>query len=122
VHDANGGVDAPFAPIRLDDIAAANPDSDGELILPVPVDAPPMPKMHPELGRPTTWWRYRDAAGTMLLAMLRFDKADGSKEFLPLTLWRDPRGLRSLEIGSSTAPALWFGQAGQAARRAGSDL
>ena len=30
----------------------------------------------------------------MLFEVLRFDKPDGDKEFLPLTLWRDAQGLR----------------------------
>ena len=30
----------------------------------------------------------------MLFVISRFDKADGGKEFLPLTLWRDAQGLR----------------------------
>ena len=64
------------------------------LLLPVPANAPPMPETHFALGRPTVPWFYRDPAGAVLFAMFQFDKADGSKEFLPLTLWRDAQGLR----------------------------
>lgn len=88
-------IDAPFAPLKSDEIGSmAAPEFEGELVLPVSGDAPPMPQSHFKLGQPTTRWFYRDAAGEVLFAICRFDKADGSKEFLPLTLWRDAQGLR----------------------------
>jgi uncharacterized protein (DUF927 family) len=69
-------------------------ESEGELVLPVPSDAPLMPQTHLALGQPTDRWVYHDAAGVVLFAVSRFDKADGSKEFLPLTLWRSAQCLR----------------------------
>ena len=94
MHDI-AEVDAPFAPLKPDEIVpVAAPASEGELVLPVPADAPPMPEAHFALGRPTARWKYRDAAGAVLFDVLRFDKSDGSKEFRPLTLWRDAQGLR----------------------------
>jgi putative DNA primase/helicase len=67
---------------------------DGELVLPIPADAPPIPDTHFTLGRPTQRWSYRDRAGAVLFHILRFDKIHGGKEFLPLTLWRAAQGLR----------------------------
>lgn len=94
MHDT-AEVDAPFAPLKLDEIRPlAVPVSQGELVLPVPADAPPMPQDHFKLGRPSARWKYRDAAGAALFEVLRFDKPDGGKEFWPLTLWRGAQGLR----------------------------
>ena len=82
-------VDAPFAPLKPDEIVpVATPASDGELVLPVPAIAPPEPGTPFELGRPSGRWTYHDKAGGALFKMLRFDKPDGDKEFRPLTLCR----------------------------------
>lgn len=87
-------IDAPFAPLTSDETGSvAAPQFDGELVSPVPDDAPPMPQSHFSCGKPTTRWIYRDASGAMLFAVLRFDKA-GDKEFRPLSLWRDLNGFR----------------------------
>src|SRR5262249_53405052 len=61
---------------------------DANLVMPIPADAPAPPATHPKLGRPTKSWPYKDAAGSVIGYVLRFDRADG-KEFRPLTLWRD---------------------------------
>ena len=87
-------IEAPFAPLRSDEIKPMpTSESEGELVLPVPADAPLMPQAHFKLGQLTERWFYRDPAGAVLFAILRFDKADGSKEFLPLTIWRNAQGL-----------------------------
>jgi len=90
-------IDPSFASLTPQAIAppaiVSAPD-DGELVLPVPADAPPIPDAHFGLGRPTQRWSYRDRAGAVLFLILRFDKIDGGKEFLPLTLWRAAQGLR----------------------------
>ena len=44
--------------------------------------------MHPTRGRPSKVWTYRDAAGCVLMCVCRFDKPDGGKDIIPLTLWR----------------------------------
>jgi hypothetical protein len=88
-------INAPFAPLTPKETdAPAALASDGELVLPVPANAPPMPETQFPLGRPTARWSYRDATGAVLFEVLRFDKADGGKEFRPLTLWRNAQGLR----------------------------
>ena len=46
MHDT-AEVDAPFAPLKPNEIGpVAEPASEGELVLPVPADAPPMPETH----------------------------------------------------------------------------
>jgi putative DNA primase/helicase len=86
----------PFAPLTAQQIGApiAAAPSDGELVLPVPAHAPARPQTHFALGDPSACWAYRDAHGALIFEVLRFDKADGSKEFWPLSLWRDANGLR----------------------------
>ncbi len=94
MHDI-AEVDAPFAPLKPDEIVPVPaPASDGELVLPVPADAPPMPEAHFELGRPSADGHIATLPALCCLLYARFDKTDGSKEFLPLTLWRDAQGLR----------------------------
>lgn len=96
MHDI-ADVNAPFAPLQSDEVVPEPlpaPVSDGEVVSPIPADAPPTPECHRALGRPSGRWRYRDAAGAVLFEVLRFDKADSSKEFLPLTLCRDEQGLQ----------------------------
>ena len=93
MHDT-AEVDAPFAPLQPNEFGpGAEPASGGELVLPVPPDAPPMPQTHPTLGQPSARWPYCDAGGAPMFWVLRFDKSDGSKEFRPLTVWSDAQGL-----------------------------
>jgi hypothetical protein len=87
----------PHQPIDLSEARArrnGGPDGDLVCVLPVPHDAPAPYEAHPQLGRPTGKWEYRDATGRLLGFALRFrDPAapdDASKkEFRPLTLWRN---------------------------------
>ena len=56
MHDT-AEVDAPFAPLKPNEIVpVAAPASEGELVLPVPADAPPMPETHFALGPPSARW------------------------------------------------------------------
>lgn len=61
----------------------------GECVCPVPDDAPAARTSHNRYGKPSIAWRYLDSAGRLIHWVCRFDKPDGSKEILPLTLWRD---------------------------------
>ena len=63
-----------------------------EIVLPVPADAPLPPAGHFKLGKPAARWTYLDATGAVLGYVLRFDAADGEKQFRPLTLWRPAKG------------------------------
>jgi putative DNA primase/helicase len=65
---------------------------DGEIVTPIPHDAPPAPATHPKLGKPTMRWAYRNATGSTLFDVLRFNLPDDGKSFLPLTLWRQSDG------------------------------
>jgi hypothetical protein len=88
-----------YSPLSPDEIAAGSaiarraPD-DGELVSPVPADAPLPPTQHFNHGEPTATWIYRDACGAELCRILRFDFPDRPKEFCPLTLWRKANRLR----------------------------
>ena len=122
MHDI-AEIDAPFAPLKPDEIVpVAAPVSDGELVLPVPADAPPIPETHFALGQPSARWTYRDAAGAVLFEVLRFDKSDGGKEFWPLTLGAMRKVFAGAGSRFRTAPALQSRQASHSARRAGGGL
>ena len=54
----------------------------------------PPPTQHFNHGEPTATWIYRDASGAELCRILRFDFPGKRKEFCPLTLWRNAKGLR----------------------------
>ena len=89
-----------FAPLTDDEIAAAPPltpeaaeQDDGQLISPVPENAPEPPCSHPQWGKSTGSWTYRDASGATLQIIFRFDPTGERKEFLPCTLWRIGVGL-----------------------------
>jgi putative DNA primase/helicase len=73
---------------------AETPSDDGELVSPIPDDAPSKPMAHHVFGKPTAGWTYRDASGAVLFEIWRFDPAGERKQFLPLTLWRDATRLR----------------------------
>jgi putative DNA primase/helicase len=85
-----------FSPLSDEEVAAASPpngsgqrnNDDGELISPVPADAPDLPMAHHIYGRPTGRWAYRDATGAVMFCVLRFDPPGERKQFLPLTMWR----------------------------------
>ena len=88
-----------FAPLTPDEMTDApgdgrRPPDEGELVSPVPPNAPPPPSRHFNNGGSTATWIYRDANGTELCRILRFDFPDKRKEFCPLTLWRHATGLR----------------------------
>ena len=75
---------------------------EGEIVSPVPANAPPAPSNHPRLGCSTKAWDYRDAKGALLSRVMRFDQYGERKQFLPLTLWR---GANSLAWRWKAAPA-----------------
>lgn len=76
---------APIAPVEEDA---------STYVSPVPGDAPPMPSRHPQYGEPVARWLYHDAEGRIASAVCRFEPEGERKQLLPLTLWRDPMGLR----------------------------
>ena len=68
-------------------------EADGELVSPIPDDAPAKPRNHCKLGKPTARWEYRDAAGEVLFLTYQFDRLDQGKVFLVLSLWRRADGV-----------------------------
>jgi hypothetical protein len=61
-------------------------DADGELVMPIPDDAPARPTNHSKLGKPKAGWGYRDANGELLFLTYQFDRLDQGKVFVPLSL------------------------------------
>jgi hypothetical protein len=53
---------------------------------------PPLRSGWGPIGSPVAVWEYLNAAGEVVRAVLRFTKADGSKDIRPATLWRSPGG------------------------------
>ena len=99
----NDKPDDPFANVSKaiavgDDLPAGNvpetkrkatPKPKGEWVCPVPADAPDARASHNRLGKPSLSWRVPTGSGELIYWVCRFDKADGSKEILPQTLWRE---------------------------------
>ena len=87
------GVDK-FAPLRPQERAAnqsarGKTEAEGELVSPVPSDAPDPFETHRTLGKPSQTWTYCDASGQTLFYVSRFDPPGERKQFLPLSLWRE---------------------------------
>lgn len=80
----NGSANDPAAEADLH----TNCAEDNEIIIPVPVNAPPAPAEHFELGKPAGTWTYTDATGATIGYVCRFDPPERKKEFRPLTLRR----------------------------------
>ena len=102
-----------FAPLSADEIANAHAHAqeasrdDGELMAPIPADAPPVPD-HRRYGAPSMRWTYRDANAGILFHVCRFDPPGGDrKQILPLTLWREADGLRWRWKGYSSPRPLY---------------
>lgn len=72
--------------------AKIKPAIESVLVMPVPEDAPSPPAYFGQLGSPTSTYRYLDAEGRLSFIVLRFDSANGQKEFRPMTLWCNPQG------------------------------
>jgi len=88
------GVPAEVAGTKPAPTRPAGAGVDGELVNPVPPDAPSLELglRHFRLGQPSRYWRYLDQQGRLQFVVARFDTPDG-KQILPLTLWRRPSGL-----------------------------
>lgn len=78
-------------------------------ILPVPKDAARRMPWHPEHGRPSGRWPYRDAEGQLLGLTCRFNRADGGKVVLPLTFCEGPDGRREWRWQSFPPPRPLYG-------------
>jgi putative DNA primase/helicase len=77
-------------------------------IVPVPPEAPPPPN-HPDLGKPTARWNYRDSEGQLLGYVSRFD-IGGTKQFRPqIFMQRLGSRLREWRWQSWPAPRPLYG-------------
>lgn len=68
---------------------------EARIILPIPTDAPPMPRTFGGLGTLVGQWRYSDAAGHGLFHVLRFESIVNGvtkKSVVPMSLWRRTDG------------------------------
>lgn len=114
----NVPLDAPSPPK-----AEKAPRSPWVPVLPVPDDAPEMHRAHSHRGHPQRVAVYRDGAGRLLGAVMRFTTSDGGKDDIPHTFckhaetgateWRwmgfpDPRPLYGLDVlaANPDAPVL----------------
>jgi len=77
----------PFKPIPRAPHLKVVATGEFELVSPVPIDAPPLPETHANLGKAVAVWTYRDAAGRLLGHVARYSTPTG-KEFRPWALWR----------------------------------
>ena len=75
--------DDPFEPIGAGRQSQPLPSKSAAWtpIVPVPPEAPPPPN-HPDLGKPTARWIYRDSEGRLLGYVSRFE-VGGTKQFRP---------------------------------------
>ena len=96
--------DAMFAPLdgaETAPAAGAAAADDWRAIFPAPLPPPEAPQ-HKRHGAPSQVWRYLDAEGRLLHAVVRFDPPGGRKEILPLCCgpggwrWRGPPPPRPL--------------------------
>lgn len=102
-----GGGDVPAGDLP-ETKRKSTPKPKGNWVWPVPADAPDARTSHNHHGKPSESWAYRDAQGRLVHWVCRFDKADGSKEILPQTLWRDG-GRLAWRWGAAPVPRPLYG-------------
>ena len=84
---------APFTQQELETAPAQDKKETGELVSPVPENAPKPPTDHFKYGQPSKVWAYLDENGNTLSYQYRFNFANvDKKQFAPLTLWKDSIG------------------------------
>jgi putative DNA primase/helicase len=95
-ENGSDGITPPFANPSHGHQTVERNDAGGEeavsvIVMPVPASAPKPNYDHPQLGKPSAGYYYRDASGAILGFVVRFETENG-KVILPLTLWRGPDG------------------------------
>jgi putative DNA primase/helicase len=96
---------------------AAKADA-GDLVSPVPADAPPPLQSHKTYGQVAFTWAYRDAAGAVLAYVCRFNKPDGSKSGVLPQVLRRSGGKLAWRWGGMPEPRPIYGLDRLAARPA----
>jgi putative DNA primase/helicase len=84
-------------------------DDDWQIVMPLPLDAPRAPDAHPKLGKPWARWHYTDKDGDLLFSVCRWNKAEGGKIFLPVSLWRHRSGKMEWRWKGVPAPRPLYG-------------
>ncbi|MCC8108174.1 MAG: DUF6371 domain-containing protein [Planctomycetes bacterium] len=74
-------------------------------IMPIPDSAPDFPAQYRSVPR----WCYRDANGLELCYTFRFDRSDGSKDFIPLCFCRDTKDDNPWKEMAPPAPRPLYG-------------
>jgi hypothetical protein len=70
--------------------------------------SPTPPAAHFKRGKPVMSWTYVTADDSVLGFVLRFEKSDGSKDVLPLTLWQSPQGVQEWRWAGFAEPRPLF--------------
>lgn len=95
---------------------SATMEPDGELLSPAPAEAPPFTFLtHRVWGPATRHWIYRDAAGAVLLVVVRWD-AEGDKQIRQFTCWRRSDGRLEWRMKWCASPRPLYGLDRLAAR------
>jgi hypothetical protein len=77
------------------------------IVLPIPADAPSMPRTFGGLGTLVDQWSYNDADGNGLFHVLRFERIVNGvtkKSVVPMSLWRRPDGRMEWRMKQVTGP------------------
>jgi putative DNA primase/helicase len=77
-------------------------------VMPVPSEVLGTFPSHP-LGKPASWWTYRNPAGQRLFVVARFNKADGDKAVLPVTYCEGLSGKREWRWQAPQEPRPLYG-------------
>ena len=85
--------------------ATGNDRTDFMPVIPIPDSAPDFPPQY----RTGLRWCYRDANGMELCYSFRLDRADGSKDFVPLCFGRDAQGNHQWKEAAPPAPRPLYG-------------
>jgi hypothetical protein len=106
--------DDPFAPLPpASESREPAPIADAPAVTPMLLAAAPLPEViqHRRHATPSRVWRYENAEGELLYAVLRFDTPNGKKEVLPFTC-----GAEGWEFKAPPAPRPIYNLPGLAAR------
>lgn len=104
-----GNAKVSTAPQETHNVQRSKPDM--QCVMPVPGDAPAVPKAHARHGKPSGIWTYRAPDGAVMFYHCRWDpKQEGErKQFAPLTLWKSASGKLSWEWKAPPEPRPVFG-------------
>ncbi len=85
-------------------------------LTPIPANAPPALAAHPQHGKPTAVWTYRDTSGQPLFHVYRFDPPNERKQFCPLCWCESANGAQAWRWQAAATPRPLYGLDRLAAR------